>query len=138
MVGLSLFFPVERALLERINISDEQDGHERKHRAENHRGVLFEHLFVNDRPRVKEHDFDIEKDKEHRDEIELHREARIAFADGQHAAFVGGVFDLGATSKFAENDGSDERPTREQKCDDSEDPHRNVLLQLRRFHRLRI
>ena len=42
--------------------------------------------------------------KEHRDEVELDAEPGNGFTHRNHATFVGGVFDTGASSRFAQDD----------------------------------
>ena len=95
---------------------------------------IGEHLFVDDGPRIKEYDFDIEQDEEHRDEIEFHGHARVAFADGEHAAFVGDVLDFAALAFDAEKDGDDEHAKSE--CDGQQPEHQDgdILVYLRSFH----
>ena len=44
--------------------------------------------------------FDIEENEQHGDEIKLDRKAGVAFADGQHAAFISGVFDGGVLPRL--------------------------------------
>src|SRR5208283_6031157 len=100
--------PIERPLFQREKVTDEKDEHENGHGAEDHAGVMREHGAVNDRPRVKKNDLDIEKNKKHGDEVKFDREARAAFADRQHAAFVGHVLDARILSFLAEQDGGEQ------------------------------
>ncbi len=58
-----------------------------------------------DRPRVEEHHLDVEQDKEHRDQIELHREARVCVAGGLDAALVRRVLDLVSGRVLAQDRG---------------------------------
>src|SRR5687768_8447260 len=81
--GASMF-PVERALLQRVDVADKENPEERHHREKDHisRRFAAEHLAINHRPRIKEHDFDVEEDEQHRHEIKFYRHPRVAFADG--------------------------------------------------------
>src|SRR3954469_13611281 len=63
--------PVESAFFESVDVADEQNPEEGKHRTKNEVGVLDEHFLVNDGPGIKENDLDIEENEEHRDEIEF-------------------------------------------------------------------
>jgi len=42
-------------------------------------------------PWIHEDHFDVEDDEEHRDEVELDREARSTIADWHHSTLVGGI-----------------------------------------------
>ena len=77
-------------------------------------------LLVNDRPRIHEDDLEIEEDEEHRDQVELHAEARLRFALRHHAAFVGGVFYAISPA------GSAQQHADEQSGDGESDRHQNV------------
>src|SRR6266576_1407893 len=83
-------FPVESLFLERVNVTDEQDGQKTYHRSENQiaGGRISQHLPIDDCPGIQKNHFDIEEDKEHRDQVKLHRQSRAAFADRNHAALV--------------------------------------------------
>ena len=78
---------------------------ERNHRAQNQvpRGGISQHVLVNNRPRIKKHDLDVEQDEQHRHEVEFDGEPRAAFADRGGAAFVGGVLGAVAFAAFAED-----------------------------------
>ena len=58
--------PIEGPLLHSIQVPDKKDQQERNHRAENRPTAFFEHLPINDRPRIEKDHFDVEKDEEHR------------------------------------------------------------------------
>src|SRR4051794_2473526 len=96
-------FPIKHAFLERVNVTNKQNHQEGNHGAKNCSGIFPEHLLVNDSPWVEENNLNIEEDEEHRHEIKFHGEPGVAFADGEHAAFIGGVFDGGAFACFAED-----------------------------------
>src|SRR5689334_16132348 len=73
--SVGLFSPVKRALLKRISISDHKDRDKAQHAPKNEAAVR-DRLFVNNRPRIHEHDFEIEEDEEHGHNVELHAEPR--------------------------------------------------------------
>src|SRR4029450_413186 len=87
----SLSFEVERALFERVNVAHHQDRNKTENAPEDE-AVLLDRVFVNSRPGIHENDLEVEKDEEHRHEIELHAEPRMAFALRHHTAFVSGIF----------------------------------------------
>src|SRR4029450_2106439 len=93
----SLSFEVERALFERVNVAHHQDRNKTEHAPEDE-PVLLDRVFVNYRPGIHENDLEVEKDEEHRHEIELHAKPRMAFALRHHTAFVSGVFSSCALS----------------------------------------
>ena len=103
-----LLLPVERAFFQRVDIPDHQDRNETQHAPED-RFAFDDRFFVNDRPRIHEHDLEIEQDEEHRDEVELHAEARLGFALRDHAAFVGRVLNASASAGLAEKDADEQR-----------------------------
>src|SRR5688572_15972994 len=109
--------PVEGAFFQSVNVTDEENAEEGKHGTENQIRIGEEHFLVNDGTWVEEYDFDIEEDEEHRDEVEFDGEAGVAFADGEHAAFVGSVFDFVAAAELADGDGKDEVAAREKHGD---------------------
>src|SRR6185369_15051035 len=121
--------PVERLFLEGVNVADEQDSEERNHRAENQIGVLLEHFPIDHRPRIKEHHFDIEENKEHRHQIEPHREPRVPLADRQHAAFVRDVFGFSdlfepmLVGPFADQNRQDQGTESERERDHGQNQH---------------
>jgi hypothetical protein len=126
-------FPIERLFLQRVKVADEQNQEKRNHRAENHipRRVVGEHVPINDRPRKKKNDFDVEQDEQHSDEIKFDGKARASFADGIRAAFVGGVFCFGARGEFAEQEGQCQNSDRETNGGGEQNQNRNVLRKLR-------
>src|SRR4029434_2180595 len=87
--------PVEDAFSQRVNVSDHEDGNETEHAPENDR-VPMDHVAINYRPRVHEHDLEIEKNEEHRDQIKPYAESRLRFTDRYHPAFIGRIFDPAA------------------------------------------
>src|SRR5438270_7048781 len=84
----TLFFPVEHAFPKRVNISNHQDRDETEH-APKDDGAMSDGFPVNDRPGVHENDFQIEKNEQHRDQIEFDAESRLYLSLWHHAAFVG-------------------------------------------------
>ncbi len=69
--GRGLTFPVQRALGDRVDVTEEQDHHE----ASNHKAPRMptpccatKSFFEDHRPRIHENNLDIEKDEKHRDE----------------------------------------------------------------------
>ena len=86
----ALFFPVQRPLLQGIDVSDHENGDEAKH-APKDQLALDDHFLEDDSPRVHEHDFQIEQDEKHGDQVKLHAEAWLSFPLWYHSAFVGGV-----------------------------------------------
>src|SRR5947208_14031268 len=85
----ALFFPVERALFNRVNVSDRENSDEAQHAPEDERPARVDEIPIHDCPRIHEDNLDIEKDKEHCYEVELHAEARLRWAFRKHAAFIG-------------------------------------------------
>src|SRR5580765_3908180 len=77
--------PLERALLEQIQVADEQDGDEQHHLDQ----AVEPETAECDRPRVEEHRLDVEQDEQHRDEVELDLESRARVAGRLDAALVG-------------------------------------------------
>src|SRR5204863_3787987 len=99
-----LTLPIEGPLLHRINVSDQQNRKERHHGSEYPVSGcrVRKHLLVNYRPRIKKHDFDIKKNKQHGHEVKLDGHASVSLADGQHAAFIGGVLNAISLASRAE------------------------------------
>jgi hypothetical protein len=98
-----LFFPVQSAFSERVNVADHQGRDEAKH-APQDEAALPNRLFINDRPRVHEHDFQIEEDEEHGHEIKPYAEPRLSAALRHHAAFIRAVFRPGPFAGFSQRD----------------------------------
>src|SRR2546421_6174099 len=100
--------PIKDAFSQRVNVSDHENGNETEHAPENDR-VPMDHVAINHCPRVHEHDFQVEKNEEHRNQIKLHAESRLRFTDRHHSAFVGRIFDAaaaaGLTQKHADDQG---------------------------------
>ena len=93
------------------------------------------HVLVDDGPRVKKDNFDVEQDKEHGDEVEFHGHAAGTLALGQHAALVGGILDRflggGAAAKTkADEPGNKQIAGRKGDSDEAEYQNRKILLQL--------
>src|SRR5262249_32033514 len=76
--------PVERALLQQIEVAHEQDEDEEQHLDQ----AVQPELAERHGPRVEEHRLDVEEDEEHRDQIELDREAGARVADRLDAALI--------------------------------------------------
>ena len=73
---LWLFFPVEHAFFQGVDVAHHQDRNEAQHAPEN--DLAMSHSFAKDhRPWLHVNDLQIEEDEEHRDEIELHAKARL-------------------------------------------------------------
>jgi len=73
---LRLFFPVEHAFFQGVDVAHHQDRDEAQHTPEN--DLAMNHSFAKyHRPRIHVDDFEIEEDEEHRNEIELHAKARL-------------------------------------------------------------
>lgn len=81
-----------------------------------------------DGPWIHEYDLDIEEDEEHGHEIELHREARRAFANGEHAAFVGRIFGGVIAARAAEHNAECEYGDRKTECNDDLEKDGQVLF----------
>ena len=99
-----LLRPIQSALLDRVEITREEDRRKRGKNGQDMNPELLEILAVNHRPRIKENDFDIEQDEEHRHEVELDAEARLRSGLGKHTAFVGDVLSPSATTDTAEQE----------------------------------
>src|SRR6266542_2677677 len=113
IVGRALSPEIERAFFERINVADHQDHYETEHAPEDD-AALFDRVSVKHRPGIHENNFEIEKDKEHRDEIKLHTESRMSFALRNHPAFVRSIFCWCAFAGFAYQDTNEQRRSGEQ------------------------
>src|SRR6478672_5977799 len=87
----SLLFPVQGTLLQCVNISDHQDCDKAQHTPEDQLAVA-NHIFENNRPWIHEHDFEIEENKEHRNQIEFYAKAWLHFSIRHHSTLVGGIF----------------------------------------------
>src|SRR5207245_1654055 len=99
--------PIKDAFSQRVNVSDHEDGNETEHAPENDR-VPMDHVAINHRPRVHEHDFEIEKNEQHRDQIKLYAESRLRFTHRYHPAFIGRIFDRGTEAGLAQKDADDQ------------------------------
>lgn len=97
--------------------------------------MVGKHLFIDDGPRIKEDYLDIKEDEQHGDKVEFDGEAGAAFADGQHAALVSGILNPAAAAEFADEDGSDKGSGRKGDGSQCQEENRDVLCQLRIFHR---
>src|SRR5260370_36494223 len=80
-----LLSKIERAFFERVNVAHHQNRDEAEHAPENHAAVC-DRFLVNDRPRIHEHDLEVEKNEQHRHEIEFHAETRLSPALRNHSA----------------------------------------------------
>src|SRR5436190_22423877 len=120
--------PVENAFSQRVNVSDHEDGHETKHAPEND-GVPVDHVAINHRPRVHEHDLEIEKNEEHRDQVKLYAESRLGFTDRYHPAFVGGIFDPSAAAGLTQKHAHDQGRSGETDRDNDLQQDRKIISQ---------
>src|SRR5207248_9872435 len=132
-----LLSEIERAFFQRVNVADHQDADEAEHAPEDHAAVR-DRFFVNDRPRIHEHDLEIEQDEEHGDEIELHAKARLSLALRNHPAFVGSVFRRRASPGFSEQHADEKRRRGESDCDNDLQENRQIFLNHSRPRRLRL
>lgn len=96
--------PSQRAFLQGVDVGEGEDAGEAGHAGEGGRIATGDEVAELDGPRIHEDDFNVEDDEKHRDEVELHREARSAIADREHAAFVGGVLGGVAFGGLSEDD----------------------------------
>src|SRR4029079_29658 len=104
----ALFSEVERAFFKGVHVANHQDRNKTQH-APKDRAALLDRIAVNDRPRIKKHDLEVEQDEEHCHNIELNAEARLRFALRNHPAFICGVFRSRASSAFAYEDAEEQR-----------------------------
>src|SRR5437763_1736483 len=100
-VSMRLLLEIEGAFFQGVNVADHQNRDEAEHAPENHAAVS-DRVLVDDRPRIHEHDLEIEQDEEHRHEIEFHAEARRSLALRNHSAFIGSVLRACSSPGFAE------------------------------------
>src|SRR5215472_2387450 len=114
----TLFFKIERAFLKGVRVADHQYANEAEHAPENHAAVL-NRIPIHDCPRIHEHDFKIEQDKEHCDYIKFNAESRLPLALWNHPAFIGGVFCSRACSALANQDADEQ--CRKSKQNDNND-----------------
>jgi len=79
-----------------VDQPERQRRHERQHLEVREPAQTFAVQVAQQRaPRVDEHAFDVEDDEEERDQVELHRVARVRVAGGRRAALEGGLLDGG-------------------------------------------
>src|SRR5438876_2946689 len=109
-----LILPIERAFLQRINVTYKQNAQERKHRSENEVCIFFEHIAIDHRPRIKKGYLDIEENEQHSNEIEFHRKPGVALALWDHSAFVGHVLGRSTASALTYQNRKDQSSKR--KC----------------------
>src|SRR5215213_242016 len=82
--------PLEQTLLQDVDVADEEEDDERHHLDVDERAeVVRREALEDDRPRDHENQLDVEEDEDHRDEVELHREALARRAHRVFAALVG-------------------------------------------------
>ena len=120
--------PVENAFSQRINVSDHEDRNETEHAPENDR-VPMDHITINHRPRVHEHDLEIEKNEEHRDQIKPYTESRLRFTDRYHPAFIGRIFDPAAAAGLTQKHAHDQGRGGETDRDNDLQQDRNIISQ---------
>src|SRR5205085_2405378 len=83
--------PLEQAFLPDIDVADQEQGDEQHHLDEDDGAQLSaggRERAEDDRPRHQEDQLDVEEDEDHRDQIELDREAFARRADRVFAALV--------------------------------------------------
>src|SRR5437879_9261809 len=114
-VSIVLLSKIERAFFERVNIAHHQDRNEAQHAPEDYAAVC-DRFLVNDRPRIHEHDLEVEEDEQHRNEIELHAKARLNLALRNHPALVSGVFRRRPAPGLAEQHADYKRRSSEADC----------------------
>src|SRR6266487_2172518 len=90
-----LLLKIEHAFFKRVNVPHHQNRDKAEH-APKDAAALGNSLFVNHRPRIHEHDLQIEEDEEHGHEVELNAEPRLARALRHHPAFIWTVLKGGA------------------------------------------
>jgi hypothetical protein len=93
-------FKIQGAFFDCVSVAHHQDRDEAEHAPEND-AALLNGVAVRDRPRVHEHDLDVEQDKKHRHQVKLHAEARLVFTLRDHAAFICGILGCRTFSAFA-------------------------------------
>lgn len=106
--GLTLF-PVEHAFFDGVNVANCDESQKPGHTPEDARSVRFDHRLEVHRPRIEKNHLDIEKDKEHRDEVKLHRKSRLCLTLRQHSALVGQILGRCALRGFPEKDADEQR-----------------------------
>jgi hypothetical protein len=72
--GSWLLFKIQRAFFEGVNVTYHQDRDETEHTPEDD-AAFFDGVSIYDRPRIHEHDLDVEQDKKHCHDVELDAEA---------------------------------------------------------------
>ena len=97
----ALFFPVQRPLLEGIDVPNHENGYEAEH-APKDQLALDDHFLEDDCPGVHEHDFQIEQNEKHGDQVKLHAEAWLRFPLWYHSAFVGSVLNSRSPSSHSQ------------------------------------
>jgi hypothetical protein len=122
--------PIEGFFFDGVDVAYEQNTEKSDHRSEDEVGVVPKHFLVNDRPRVKKNNFDIEKDKKHRDQVKLDGHPSVSAADGEHTAFIGRVLDRIPFGPFAQEHGNGQRAESKRNGKQTEYQDWNVLRQL--------
>src|ERR1043166_2639165 len=123
-----LFFEIEHALFQRVNVAHHEDGNEAEHAPENET-AFGDRLFVNDRPGIHEHDFQIEKNEKHRHKVKLHVEARLAASVGHHPAFIWHILGGGPFTGFSAERTDQKRGSSKADGNDHLQEHRQVVAQ---------
>lgn len=81
--------PFEDSLFECVRVGHQQDGYKDQHLAKQEQAIRkYALLRVMDGPRVKEYQFNVENDKQHRDQIEADDVAALGVPYGRHARFI--------------------------------------------------
>src|SRR5438105_7618514 len=135
-VSIVLLPKIQRAFFERVNIAHHQDRDEAEHTPEYH-ATLRDHFLVNDRPRIHEHDLEVEENEQHRYEIELHAEARLNLALRDHAALVGSILCWRASPGLTEQHADHKSGNGEADCNNNLQENRQIFLNHSRPNRLR-
>lgn len=119
--------PFEGTFLQGVEIRHEENADKAEHCPEEDCCALGDLFAIDDRPRIEKDDLDIEKNEQHRNEVEFHAEAGLALADRVHPAFVGGVFRPVGRGAFAQKCAGDERGDRETGGDHNLEKDGNVV-----------
>src|SRR5437660_724548 len=129
--------PLQGAALPHVDVSGTQNAKENEHfdQEKAHprpvrrcRGPGPRAAEIDRRPRPQEHRLDVEHDEQHRDEIELDREALVGAAERRHAALVRSVFQR-RRAAGSEKVRQQRHPDGVRENDGEEDQEREIGLQ---------
>src|SRR5205809_581026 len=85
--------PIQRTFFPKVDVTGFENQQEQRGTRQSLPADFLEQIAEYRPPAEHEHDLDIEDDEQHRDEVELDAESRLASLYRRQAALVGAVFD---------------------------------------------